>query len=55
MRQFVAVIFKDPDGGLDVTFPALPEYVAYVATIARSQADAALLTPHHPSLEQTGN
>ena len=33
MRQFVAIIFKDPDGGFAVTFPDLPGCVAFTATL----------------------
>ncbi len=33
MRQFVAIIFKDPDGGFAVTFPDLPGCVTFAATL----------------------
>jgi predicted RNase H-like HicB family nuclease len=33
MRQFVAIVFKDPDGGFAVTFPDLPGCVAFASTL----------------------
>jgi predicted RNase H-like HicB family nuclease len=33
MRQFVAIIFRDPDGGFAVTFPDLPGCAAFATTL----------------------
>jgi predicted RNase H-like HicB family nuclease len=33
MRQFVALIFSDPDGGFAATFPDLPGCVAFASAL----------------------
>ena len=41
MRQFVAVVFKDPDGDFVVIFPDLPECVTFVESLEAAPAAAA--------------
>jgi predicted RNase H-like HicB family nuclease len=41
MRQFIAIILKEPDGDFVVTFPDLPECVTFAGSLEAAFAAAA--------------
>jgi predicted RNase H-like HicB family nuclease len=55
MRQFIAVIFDDPDRGFGIVFPDMPGCVACAATFDEaSDAAAEALVLHLGEMERDG-
>lgn len=55
MRQFIAVIFDDPDSGFGIVFPDMPGCIASAATFDEaSDAAADALAVHLDEMERSG-